>query len=66
MKRDVFIVTEIGTYYIERHFAWFPIYCQGTLAWFQSVWSTYLDRGNWHEFETWYPYDPRKMRQGKK
>lgn len=31
-------------YYIDSYFAWFPIYCQGTLCWLQRVWFTWPEK----------------------
>jgi hypothetical protein len=31
-------------YYIDSQFAWFPMYCQGTLCWLQRVWFTWPEK----------------------
>lgn len=58
--REPFTKTSDGQYYLEKHFAWTPVYANGTFVWFKSWWETYLDRGNGREYVAKFPYDPRK------
>lgn len=57
--REPFTKTSDGQYWIEKHFAWFPVYTQGTLVWLWFYYETYLDRGNGKEYVATFPSDPR-------
>ena len=32
------------TYFVERGFAWFPMYCQGTFVWLRHYWVTWPEK----------------------
>ncbi len=55
------------TYYIDRRFAWLPVYAQGTLVWLSHYWITWPEQdGNriirdGHEMHlVTFARDPRK------